>query len=346
MPAMLTATRSRRALIACLVATALMSVPVAATAAPALLSPTIPVPPPEPGSFFTAFTYTPHGRVVAFDGFTVFVQQRRSSELTEIGSLPEQYRGATDPSFVAASPDGRTLLLGAGGGGSEFPDERFNGNIFAMPASGGTAELVGTFPFSIVGVFHGRHRFVFGQGETFGLFTGSVEVLDLRTRTARSIIANIPGDPGGITFDRRGNLYVGLGAGQDLARTGEIRRFPAADVRAALRGETVLDFDADSTLLNQILGAGSLATAPGNRLFVGGGDFVSGDLGYVAELSLVDGTVIRTFDPATGEPSDDSEAFYALQFTRVGCRLGALDLISFFDQTVPDVIHQIRVCRA
>jgi hypothetical protein len=42
------------------------------TAGPA--DPQVTVPDPEPGSFFTVFDYTHDGRVVAFDGFTVYVR--------------------------------------------------------------------------------------------------------------------------------------------------------------------------------------------------------------------------------------------------------------------------------
>jgi hypothetical protein len=305
----------------------------------------IPVPDPEPGSFFTLFDYAPDGRLIVFDGFTVYIQASRSDQrFVAIGTLPAQFRGATDPAFIAVNPYRREVLLGGGAGGARFPDPVFNGTIFRMRLSGGTAELLGTFPFSIGGDFWSRDVFLFGQGETFGVFTGSIEALDLRTGEKRTLVRDIPGDPGGVALDSRRNLFVGLGAGQDVSRTGEIRRFDRKKVIRALRTGEPLDFDQDSDLITRILNAGDLAFTPGNRLFVGGGDFVGRrDFGYVAEVSLRTGQVVRRFDPVDGDPDDGDQRSFDLAFTHVGCRLGMLDLISFFNAE-PSVVYSEKVC--
>lgn len=336
-------TAAARTLIACLSILLLVVVgPALVTADPP--DPQVTVPDPEPGSFFTVFDYTNDGRVIAFDGFTVYVQEsRQSATLTPIGTLPEEFRGGTDPSFVSVSPNGQTILLGGGAGGFQFPDEDFNGNIFTMPIGGGEAELVGRYMWSILGTWLDNDTFVFGEGETFGLFTGSVEALDVNTGTTTTIVGNIPGDPGGIAFDNQGNLYVGLGAGQDGNRNGEIRRFDDSVVDAALAGQGFVNFD-DGELIAKVLNAGDLAFSPNGKLFVSGANFFTGDAGYIAEVDVDTGQIVRKFDPADGDPNDGDFKFYELSFTRHRCTLGALDLFSFFNADPSVIYEEVQVC--
>jgi hypothetical protein len=337
-------TAAARTLIACISLLLLVVVGPAPTTTAQPNEPQVTVPNPEPGSFFTVFDYTHDGRVIAFDGFTVYVQKKRkSATLTPIGTLPEQYRGGTDPAFVSVSPNGQTILLGAGAGGSKFPDPDFNGNIFKMPIKGGEAELVGRYMWSILGTWLDNDTFVFGEGETFGLFTGSVEALDVNTGTTTTIVGNIPGDPGGVEFDNQGNLYVGLGAGQDTSRTGEIRRFDSSVVDAALAGQGFVNFD-DGELIAQVLNAGDLAFSSNGKLFVSGANFTTGEAGYIAEVDVDTGQIVRKFDPADGDPNDGDFKFYEISFTHHRCTLGALDLFSFFNADPSVIYEEAHVC--
>lgn len=337
-------TAAARTLIACVSVLVLVFVGLAPVTANPPTDPQVTLPDPEPGSFFSLFDYTHDGRVIVFDGFTVYVQQsRNSATLTPIGTLPEAFRGGTDPSFVSVSPNGQTILLSAGAGGSKFPDPDFNGNIFKMPITGGEAELVGRYMWTILGTWLDNDTFVFGEGETFGTFTGSVEALDVNTGTTTTIVGNVPGDPGGIAFDNQGNLYVGLGSGQDGNRTGEIRRFDKSVVDAALAGQGFVDFD-DGEFIVKVLSAGDLAFSSNGKLFVGGANFTTGDAGYIAEVDVDTGQIVRKFDPADGDPNDGDFRFYELSFTHHRCTLGAIDLFSFFNADPSVIYEETQVC--
>lgn len=304
------------------------------------------LPPPEPGSFFTVFDYAQDGRIVAFDGFTVFIQQAVNMPAFEaIGTLPEFFRGGTDPAFIEVSPDGNTLILGGGAGGFQFSDPAFNGAMFSLPIEGGTATQIGLFPFHIQPAFRNPGELFFGQGETFGFFVGSIELLNLKTGVKQSVVGNIPGDPGGVTFNARGDLFVGLGAASNLSRVGEIRRFDKHDINNAISSGVPLDFDSDSTLIAQILNAGDLEFGSTGNLFVGGGDLfgITGSLGFIAEIDRNTAQVINRFDPIDGDPDDGDFVFFGLAFTPVNCQLGALDLISFFSPADP-VVFERKVC--
>lgn len=302
------------------------------------------VPQPAAGSFTTVVDFLHDGRVVVFDGFTVYVQESiGGSALVPIGTLPAEYQGATDPAFIEVSPNGQTIVLGAGAGGSQYPDPAYNGNIFLLPVTGGEATLLGLYPFSIDATFRGPNELVFSQGETFGLLTGSVEMVDIRTGEQVTLVGPIPGDATGVAFDRRGNLYVGLGFAQDPSRTGEIRVFDKQDVQEAIRTGVPLPYET-GTLVTQVLSGGPLVFDNDGHLWVGGGDLfgVTGSYGFFAEVDVETGEILNRFDPSDNDPDDQDFVFYNVAFTRKGCRIAAFDSFALFGGTAP--LYEMQVC--
>jgi hypothetical protein len=302
------------------------------------------VPQPAPGSFTTVVDFLKDGRAVVFDGFTVYVQESiGSSTLVPIGTLPAEYAGGTDPAFIEVSPNGQTIVLGGGAGGSRYPDPNFNGNIFLMPVTGGEATLLGRYPWSIEGTFRGPNELVFGEGETFGLLTGSVEMVDIKTGEQTTLIGPIPGDPSGIAFDRQGNLYVGLGYAQDPSRTGEIRVFDKQDVQEAIRTGVPLPYDS-GRLITQVLSGGPFVFDNDGHLWVGGGDLfgTTGSYGFFAQVDVETGEILNRYDPSDGNPDDQDFVFYNLAFTRKGCRIAAFDSFALFSGPAP--LYEAQVC--
>lgn len=318
----------------------------ASTAAPSLdFAPgPVTVPQPSPGSFTTVVDYLKDGRLVVFDGFTVFVQESiGSATLVPIGTLPAEYQGCADPAFIEVSPDGGTLVLGAGAGGSCYPDPAFNGNLFLLPVTGGEATLLGQYPWSIEGTFRGPNELVISEGETFGLLTGSVEMIDIRTGEQVTLVGPVAGDPSGIAFDQQGNLYVGLGYAQDPSRTGEIRVFDKQDVQEAIRTGVPIPYDS-GTLVTQVLSAGYFAFDADGDLWVGGGDLfgTTGSYGFFAEVDVETGEILNRYDPADGDPNDQDFTFYNVAFNRKTCTIGAFDSFALFGGPAP--LYEMQVC--
>ena len=147
----------------------------AAHVAPAMAQ-TITLPAFDAGSFHTAFTVLGDGRVAAYTGDHVFVQDAIGARsFSSIGSLPAEFQGASDPAFILVAPNGLFFVLGAGAGGVKFPDPRFNGNIYVLPMLGALAEKTG------------RGEWVFASPRRRGAPIASINKAKERFRAATEI---------------------------------------------------------------------------------------------------------------------------------------------------------------
>jgi hypothetical protein len=304
------------------------------------------LPPPVPGSFVTVFSSLPDCRQVAFDGFHVFIENGTGWE--EIGRLPDKFLGGTDPAFILPTPEGHDLLLGGGYGGFKgFYDPTFNGTLFQMSIDGGEARLITRIPFHVQAAFHSREKVFLTVGSrTFS--EGSVRVFEhfdrhdqwKRKGDAKVVVDNIPGAPGGLTLDKTGNLYVGLGFGANPGRTGEIRKFRWNHIQRAIHKERPIDYE-NGTYLTQLLNAGHLVSLDNNKkaIAVGGGDLYgyTRSYGYYAIVNSETGDLMGAYDPTDEDPWDHDFLFYILSYCPSSCLLSAVDLNTFFLGARPTV---------
>ena len=294
------------------------------------------LPAPANGSFSTVFDFLPYGRIAAFNGFEVSIQEQLdSNNFVSIGTLPNEFLGGSDPAFILTDPEGSFFVLSTGLGGSQFPNPFFNGNILTLPVSGGTgvAELKGNIPYNASADFRNSEElFVNSSTATFDM--SSIQRLSLSTGDIQNVINNIPGSSGGIGFDAAGNLFTGIGFDPSGSRTGEIRRFSAASIEQSLLTDTPLDFETDGVFVTQVLsgGVGRLIFDQEGDLFVGGGNlFGDGEQGFIAEINPITGEILRRIDPTDGDPNSGPSVFFGLLSDNpVAPTIGAVD---FFDPT-------------
>lgn len=334
-----------RVLVLAAVTTGLLAFPASnALADSVTLVPTsnITLPPPESGSFSTAFDFIPDGRLVIFTGTEVRIQrQRNSSDFDLLGSLPPEFRGGSDPAFVVTSRDGNFFILGTGAGGSNSPNQPFNGSIFVLPRVGGQAKSVALIPFHAAASFRRLQEVFINRGEaTFS--SSAVERLDLVTKKVQTVIDNIPGASSGVGVDRYGNVYTGIGFDPAGVRTGEIRRFSRQDINRAIQTKIPLNFDNDGVFVVKALSAAGLVFDEQGHLWVGGGDLSpGGQQGFIAEIDLQTGTVLRRIDPTDGNPDAGATTFFSIAISNpFSCTIGA---VNSFDPN--RTLYKIDACQ-
>jgi hypothetical protein len=317
-------------------AIALLAAPAAAAAAQSISLPAF-----DAGAFNTAFDLTGDGRLVAYTGDNVFVQDAiGSGSFTLIGSVPPQFRRGSDPGFILTAPNGLFFILSAGSGGAKFPDPNFNGNTYTLPITGGEARLIARVPLSLSAAFRRSSSELFiaqgnpGSGPP-NARSSQVVRLNLVTGKAQPVVGNIPGLTGGVAFDGAGNLFAGIGFLP--GRTGEIRRFDKEDVDEALRTAAPIAFAAGS-FVTQSLDAAPMVFDSEDDLLVGGGDLSpGGQSGFIAEIDPRTGALLRQLDP---EPGAAATPFFEIALDhRRGCTLAASD---FFDPN--RTVFRVNVC--
>lgn len=284
------------------------------------------LPPPDTGSFGTAFDFLPRGQIVAFSGFEVSVQgQKGSSTFNSVGTLPPEFLGGSDPAFVLTGPAGLFFVLGTGAGGSRFPDPPFNGSIFVLPRTGGQAELVASIPFHASATFRRPLELFINRGEA-SFSSSAVDRLSLITKRVRRVIDNIPGASGGVGANFRGDVFTGIGFDAG-GRTGEIRRFPRRAVNRAIRTNDALDFDTDGVFVAQVLSASGLLFDLEGDMWVSGGDLLGGgQQGFIAEVDPETGQILRRIDPTDGDPDSGPPVFFNIAISDpISCKIAAVD---------------------
>ncbi len=227
-----------------------------------------------------------------------------ADRFTADDSLPRLESRSVQPVFILVSRDGKRIAVEAkevaAAGVFEVGVFNFNdlsGNWFGV--SHFDAEWIDDTHLALT-----AGDFITPSVVT-ALDTGSA---DPSNPTNPTIIDNIGGASGGITFDKDGNLYTGNGfATSGPSGTGAVKVFGNAAWTTAWSGGTALDFEADGTLVVDVLSASPLGFDAEGNLLVGGGDFFGsgeGDFAAVVRASAVT-DAINDLGPA--DPSDPDQ---------------------------------------
>ena len=286
------------------------------------------------------------GRLVHLDGANVYTEDSVGSHtFSLLGTLPNADMPdpqLAEPAFIRVSPDGTRLAVGNGGGSTW---SNYQIGVFDLAALTGdwfSAEHYDAewYDDTHLGVTAG------GGGPP-----GIVTALDTSSSPASpinpTIVDNIGGYSGGITFDSAGNLYTGNAfdaAGP--SDTGWIKALSAAAWTPALTGGLPADFEASGVLIADLLSATSLGFDGEGNLHVGGGDLYggSGDYGYaglvrssVVADALTGGNPADPLDPLEVRKLDPAGAdFYDVNYNTFSGELYIRDGDTVYTYAVPE----------
>jgi len=262
----------------------------------------------------------PDGRVYALVGSELFRETvAASGSFTSLGTLP----GADIPSFGAAfirvSPDNSQVAVGNNGG---VGGGNFRVGAFDLPALTGSWFAAAHFDGSCMWLDNDRLAITAGDF----VDPSFVSVLDVTSADPEApdnpvVVDGIMGGSSGVTIGVGGHLFTGNGFSfGDPTDTGNIRAIPSEAWMAALLGGGAAGFEADGTLVADLLSGASLCFDIEGNLLVGGGDgdmdgdavalvragAVADALGGGGAVDPDDPSVVRKLDP---EPANDFNFF-------------------------------------
>lgn len=267
----------------------------------------IAMPPIGAGSFDLKGDVLADGRLVVVTGLEVLVETAPGSRAFDVRARlsSADFSGATDPAFLAVSPGGARVVVGGGFG---KPLVVFDAALLEAP--GGVDLSDGVDGTRILAAEHFDAAWY--DDDTLALTAGTfgqparVDLLDLGgvTPTLATVVNNIGGAPAGVAFDAQGRLYTGNGfdLGGGGSTTGTIRAF---DAQLWSTGAPA-DFEASGVLVGDVLSAASIRFDREGNLFVGGGDFASGDAGYLGVIAA-DAIAAALFGGGAINPEDPDQ---------------------------------------
>jgi hypothetical protein len=148
---------------------------------------------------------------------------------------------------------------------------------------------------NFLGAWVGSTLFVSGS-DAFGApsYVTRIDASSLASLTSEIAIANVGGASGGVASDGT-RLYAANGFGAPGGSgTGTIRAF---SLDALDFGDVAIDFEADGTMIADVLSGSPLDFDHLGNLLIGGGDYDEGDTGYAG---VADGGAVLA--AATGGP--------------------------------------------
>jgi hypothetical protein len=295
----------------------------------------------------SSFDVLADGRIVTLVDDTVFTESASGSAIfNALGTLAgaDVSPGAFATAFVRVSPDGSRIAVGNNGGVS-FGN--FQVGVFDLNGLNG-----GWYPADHFDAAWIDNQQLALTGGTFGQ-PARVIALDtvspFATPTIQTLIEGIGGGSAGVAFDAQGNLYTGNGFdGAGTSDTGWVKAFDAGDWQAALSGGAAIDFEAEGTLIVDVLSAGALGFDAAGNLHVGGGDFSgSGEFGFAAlvragevQSALGGGGAVNAANPNAVRRLDPDTAngfnFYDVNFNAVTGELYVREGSTVYSYVVPE----------
>lgn len=238
----------------------------------------------QPGG---AWSVLDDGRVIAIDNERVLVQDAvNASTYSVVGTIPGGLINGT-ASFVAVSPDGATIAFGDNNFGVAS-DPRVHFLETASLDTGVVSPVFSIGAANFAGAWAGSTLFVSGT-DAFGAsaYVTRIDASSLGTLTSELAISNVGGASGGVASDGA-RLYTanGYDNGPGGSETGTIRAF---SLDALDFGDVAIDFEADGTMIADVLSGSPLGFDHLGNLLIGGGDYDEGDTGYagVADAGAV-----------------------------------------------------------
>ena len=284
------------------------------------------------------------GRLIALVDDQIYVETAVGARTFQTPvTLPEADLPFFGAAFLRVSPGGTRFAVG-NNGGSSFSD--FRVGVFDVGTLAGAWLPAGHFDAE----WFDEQRLAITAGD-FGS-PSVVTLLDVDSLNPLSpsnptVIGNIGGASGGITFDAAGNLFTGNGfTSTGPSGTGTTRAFPRTAWEAAAAGGPVINFETDGVSVVDVLSASPLGFDAEGNLFVGGGD-VAPDSDFIAlvrssavltalagggAVDANDPTRVRRLDPI---PENDANFFSATSNAITG-------ELYVRDPFVDDTVHVYR----
>lgn len=269
-------------------------------------------PPPAAGADLTLGAADSRGRLVFWDGETVYYQEEdeTTNELTG-RMIPSGTGYVGNPSFVDFRENDRTVLLGSGMDGILYIIRDIGDELDFVPGE----EIA--VPTHYTGTLLSNRYLLLDRVTVSG---SEIVLVDLNTTPAvAALVLTKPAGsaPAAITVSPSGRVYV------MNATTRELRFFDDAAIVDAYATMTTLDWSTDGVpvgAIGQFLNGGVYGVTPDNELVLGGDEGAPGTGGIQwVDPTTTPATILATLDPEGSGPP------YTLIYSRHLDRVAGID---------------------
>lgn len=257
-------------------------------------------------------TMTPDGRALTLDntGVVSLETEVASGQFQTLGQLPNSDFSNFGASFVAVSPNGKTLAVGNGGGATY---SNYQLGVFDLSDITQGRWLTASH---YAGYWWDNRNILVSAGK-FGA-PSWVFVLDTQSTLAATpettlIVESIGGASGGVSLDKQDNLITANGfKGAGPSNTGAVHLVAAADWKGAFNQQRdPVNFETEAKPLARALSGSSLGFDARGNLWVGGavtyGD--NKESGFAAQFPAALIQSVRTGNRTALDSRNNQELF-------------------------------------